>query len=79
MKNSGRRIEIVRGINSKRIADEIIELHRERVFEYIETMASELSAMAAGSGQKFLGYLLNLASTEAKTSKFQTRSRGASA
>lgn len=55
--------------NSKRIATEIIALDREHVLNYIETISSDLSAMAAEADQQFLGYLLNLASTEAKCSR----------
>ena len=65
-------IEIVRSTNSEKIAAEIIAIHLERqkdVCEYIETMASELSMIAAEYDEPFLGYLLKLAVAEAKTSK----------
>jgi len=73
MKNHDRRIQVAWTNNSKRIAAEIIALDREHIFDYIEALASELSTMATGCDQQFLGYLLNLASAEANASKSLTR------
>jgi hypothetical protein len=69
MQNLDRGIRIVWANKSKRIAAEIIALDREHILNYIETMSSDLSAMAVEADQQFLGYLLNLASAEAKSGR----------
>lgn len=51
------------------IAVEIATLWQKCTYDYIEAMTSELSTMAAGSDQQLLGYLLGLASAEAKACK----------
>lgn len=58
MQNLDRGIRIVWANKSKRIAAEIIALDREHILSYIETMSSDLSAMAVEADQQFLGYLL---------------------
>jgi hypothetical protein len=47
----------------------------ESVFDYIETMASQLAMMAAGSDHQFLSHLLSLAATEAEIRKSQCQRR----
>jgi hypothetical protein len=69
MQNPDGGIRIVWANKSKRIAVEIIALDREHILNYIETISSDLSAIAAKADQKFLGYLLNLASAEAKSGR----------
>jgi hypothetical protein len=69
MQKSDGGIRMVWENKSKRIATEIIALDREHILNYIETISSDLSAMAAEADQQFLGYLLNLASAEAKSSR----------
>lgn len=72
MRSRHPRIEIVHSNNSEIIAAEITAIRLERqknICEYIETMASELSIIATEHDEKFLGYLLKLAVTEAKSSK----------
>ena len=48
-------------------------IEQEDAYNYIETMASELSKMAMQSGNAFLGYLLGLAVQEAKSTQSRTR------
>ena len=68
MKNHDRRIQVAWTNNSKRIAAEIIALDQEHILNYIETISSDLSAMATQADHRFLGHLLNLASAEVKSS-----------
>ena len=69
MQNSDAGIRIVWANKSKRIAAEIIALDQEHILNYIETISSDLSAMATQADHRFLGHLLNLASAEVKSSR----------
>ena len=82
MRDLKTRIQVVRSVNAERIAAEVIEIRqaeKETICEYIEEIAFELSMMASGSDQMFLGYLLNLVAAEAKSGKSQEQWHGSRA
>jgi hypothetical protein len=70
-------IKLIRTHKTKKIATEVVALHRTQFLEYIAAMASELSALAAKNDEKVLEHLLNLASLEAISGKDSKRWRAA--
>lgn len=75
MLNNDRVIQIDFANKIEVIAEQVDSILTENVFDYIEAMASQLAIMANESDDKFLGYLLSVASAEANIRKSHSQGR----
>ena len=75
MSNKHRVISIDFGNKFEAIAEEVDSILTDSIFDYIETMTSQLAGMATECDHQFLSYLLSLASTEANIRKSHRQGR----